>query len=403
MNAYCVKCREPLGPDGYCTRCSEEAAPDPPRASAATEPVGPAASDAGIRSRELDVADAERARAAIEELLEHRRRGRGRIIGMAGLPRHGKTKLADRLREKAAERPGVDLRYDKTERGRVNIYYIPGRRDHHVLIDVAGEDFQALGDYSREVPALVRSFLWPVLQRLDGLVLLAALPIVWAGWNSATSADRRAPDEGEEGEMRRACRRMVDAHRTLLKYALVAADLRRLRRRFPRLDLDADVAPGRAQVDDAFQSARALRAPVVVAFSKADLYASGERAGLHTPAAPARHHAGAAPLDPIEADPLLLGNHHFPDLFEFLLQRVRHFKFDFVQALEDRSPSPNPNVASAADADIRTLVGAESILEFLTAHPWRFPSLSTAAALRLDRRLDPARWSASAAVTHAGV
>jgi hypothetical protein len=389
MDAYCIKCHELLNAEGDCPRCAAENEPSPA--------VGP---DAGIRSKELDVADDARARRAIEELLEHRKKGRGKIIGMAGLPRHGKTKFADRVREKAVERPGVDLRYDKTERGRINIYYIPGRREHHVLVDVAGEDFQALGDYSREVPGLVRHFLWPVLQKLDGLVLMSALPIVWAGWNSAKSPGRRAPEAGEEDEMQRASRRMVDAHRTLLKYALVAADLRRLRRHFPRLELDATTAPVRAQVDDAFQAARPLRAPVVVAFTKADLFACGARAGLYSP--PLNGRSSAEPLDPLQTDPLLLGWQHFRDLFEFLMQRVRHFKFDFVQALEDRSPTPSPNIAAAADADIGTLLGAEAILEFLTAHPWRFPSLSTASAIRLDRRLRPQRWTTGPAASFAG-
>ncbi len=382
MDAYCIRCREPLNAEGYCVRCSAEAGPEPEAALAF---------DGGPRTRELDVGDDARARRALEELLVHRQEERGRIIGVAGLPRHGKTKFADRLREKAVERPGVDLRYDKTERGRVNIYYIPGRREHHVLIDVAGEDFQALGDYGREVPALMRRFLWPVLQNLDGLVLMAALPIIWAGWNSASSAQPRTPDAAEEEDMQRASQRMVDAHRMLLKYALVAADLHRLSRRFPGLGLDSVNAPGRAQIDDAFQAAQRLRFPVAVAFTKADLFACGPRPGLHSPARNGR--GPGLPLDPMHADPLVLGWQHFRELFDFLMQRVRHFKFDFVQALEDLSPTPSPNIASAADADIATLIGAEAILEFLTGHPWRFPSLSTATAVRLDRRFNPDRWN----------
>lgn len=345
------------------------------------------------------MSDGERAAKAVEALLEHRRRGRGRIIGMAGLPRHGKTRFADRLRERAAERPGVDLRYDKTERGRVNLYYIPGRRRHDVLIDLAGEDFQTLGDYSREVPALMRQFLWPVLQRLDGLVLMAALPIVWAGWNDPSSAERRLPGEGEVEEMRRAATRMVDAHRTLLKYTVVAADLRRLRRRFPSLDLAADRAPTRRQVDDAFGAAAPLRAPVVVAFTKADLYAAGARPGLHPPA---EGSAGGSALHPLEADPLAVGARHFPELFAFLMERVRYFKFDFVQVVEDRSPTPNPNVTVAAETGIETLVGAESVVEFITAHPWRLPGPSTATVVRLDRRLNPGRWASSPVAGAAG-
>lgn len=376
MDALCIKCREPLGEDGVCPRCSA-----PP---------------SGIRSRELDVGDGARAALAVAELLEHRRRGLGRIVGIAGLPRHGKTKFADRLRERAAERPGADLRYDKTERGQVNIYYIPGRREHHVLIDVAGEDFQALGDYERELPGLVRNFLWPVMQRLDGLLLMAALPIVWSGWNHPSAEGRREPAGTEEDEMRTATRRMVDAHRMLLKYALVARDLRRLRRRFPHIGLDEENAPTRNQVDDAFQAAAALDIPVFVAFSKADLYAGGARPGLYTPDVPGFSGHVPPPLHPERTDPLVLGWLHFPDLFQFLMERVRFFRFDFVQALEDRSPTPDPNIATRADSTIETLVGAESVLDFLTAHPWTFPGISTATAVRIDRRLRPARWRADA-------
>jgi hypothetical protein len=343
------------------------------------------------------VGDPVRARQAIDELLEHRRRGLGRIIGIAGLPRHGKTKFADRLRERAAERPGADLRYDKTERGQVNLYYIPGRREHHVLVDVAGEDFQALGDYTRELPGLVRTFLWPVLQRLDGLLLMAALPIVWSAWNHPAEDGRRDPGEADAEEMAQAERRMIDAHRMLVKYAMVARDLRMLRKALPHLGLDDVVAPSRNQVDDAFRSAAALRIPVFVAFSKADLYApAGARRGLYSPDVPGQTGTTPPPLHPEKTDPLVLGWLHFPDLFEFLMEHARFFRFDFVQALEDRSPAPDPNIATRADSTIETLVGAESILEFLTAHPWTFPGISTATAVRIDRRLRPGRWRADA-------
>lgn len=358
---------------------------------------GPGGTGSGIRARELDVSDPRHGSDAVRELLEHRRAGLGKIIGVAGLPRHGKTKLADRLRERYAQRPGADLRYDKTERGEVNIYYVPGRREHHVLVDVAGEDFQALGDYDRDLPALMRRFLWPVLQDLDGLLLLMALPIVWAGWNPAPGGgDRRAePTERDEIGMREATQRMVEAHRMLLKYALVARDVDRIAKAMPQLGLSRDEAPTRNQVDDAFQTAGRLEVPVALAFSKADLYApvGSGRSGLYTPDLPGRGGGQPPPLHPLRTDPVALGYLHFPELFEFLLERIRFFTFDFVQALVDRSVEPDPReAADTADASRETLLGAEGLLEFVTRHPWRVPGIGTASALALDRKLNPDRW-----------
>ncbi len=357
---------------------------------------------AGLRARELDVNTPEGARAALAEVLEHRRRGRGRIIGIAGPPRHGKTKLADRIREKAVERPGVDLRYDKTSRGRVNIYYVPGRREHHVLIDVAGEDFQLLGDYSRELPALMSEFMWPVLQRMDGLLLLLALPIVWSGWNRPDLDQREEPDQSVRDEMRWATAAMVDAHRTLLKYALVARSLRRTPRLARRFGVQPHRAPSRRQVDDVYQAARPLPYPVLLGFSKADLYASVEgRSGLYAPSPPGFDRAGPA-LHPLRTDPLALARVHFPELFDFLMARVRHFKFDFVQALEDDSERPDPQEARVPDAPIESLLGGEGALGFLTGHPWRLPGISTRTALRIDRWIRRGRWESTALEALAG-
>lgn len=391
------------GSAGDPTSSPEPADPTPSGSEPSPSRVHRSGRSASLRARELDVTDPRHGSDAVRELLEHRRRGRGRIVGIAGLPRHGKTKLADRLRERYAERPGADLRYDKTERGEVNLYYIPGRREHHVLVDVAGEDFQALGDYERELPALVRRFLWPVLQELDGLVLLMALPIVWAGWNDPHSERRAEPSEADEIAMRRARDRMVNAHRMLLKYAIVARDLKRLRRVAPGVGLQADEVPTRSQVDDAVPSARPLSIPVALAFSKADLYAPGDGAasssqglrtvGLHTPDLPGRKGEPAPPVHPLHTDPLVLGRLHFPVLHDFLVERVRYFHFDFVQALVDRSDAPDPHEApDGADAGRGTLVGGEALLEFVTRHPWGVPGLDAAAALRVDRALDPRRW-----------
>jgi len=385
----------PLAGDGEASTAEAPRKRGVPPAETEPPRVHRGASASGLRARELDLTDARHGTDAIRELLEHRRGKLGKVIGIAGLPRHGKTELANRLRQRYAQRPGADLRYDKTERGEVNLYYLPGVREHHVLIDVAGEDFQALGDYDSELPLLVRSFLWPVLQELDGLLLLMALPIVWAGWNDPHQDRRQEPAERDEIAMREAQQRMVDAHRMLLKYAIVARDLERLRRRLPKLGLDPVEAPSRNQVDDAFKSARPLRVPVAVAFTKADLYApAGQRAGLYTPDLPGRAGQPAPPLHPIRTDPWALAYLHFPDFFDFMTERVRHFTFDFVQALEDRSAEPDPQRADEEGAAVDRLVGAEALVEFVTQHPWGFPGLSSRWALALDRRVHRERWEA---------
>lgn len=344
----------------------------------------------------FQVMDQDRTDAVLEELFLHQRRGRGKVIGIAGLPRHGKTTLADRLRERAAARPGADLRYNKTERGQVNVYYLPGRRQHHALIDTAGEDYRVLGDYTRELPELMSKFLWPVLQRLDGLMLLMALPIVWAGWNQE-GEERRVPSSREKEEMREAQAKMLAAHRMLVKYAVVARNLRRLRRQLPELKLTPELAPTRDQVDDAFLRAPLYDRPVSVVLSKADLYVGRERPCLFTPPLPRLSHTTPLGIKPDVSDPLLVAAGHFPDFLEFLCENVRSFKWTFAQALEDRSDAPSPMEARQGETDVSSLVGAEGAVDFLTRHPWRIPGPSTARMLQWDRRLRPQAWEAVAA------
>lgn len=365
------------------------AATAPARRSRSHPPAG------GLRGKHVQATDEPAAARAVDELLLHRRRGRGRILGVAGLPRHGKTTLADRLRERAVERPGADLRYNKTERGDVNIYYIPGRHDHHVLIDMAGEDYQVLGSYDRELPRLMETFLWPVLQRVDGLVLLMALPIVWSGWNDDDREERVIPSPGERHQMRAAAERMLDAHRMLLKYAIVARNLGRLRRRLPELGLDPAVAPTRDRVDDAFKQAGTYDRPVSLLLSKADLYVGRNRNCLHTPNLPRIEHRQPPGIRPGLSDPLLVAAGHFPAFLEFLERHVRYFKWSFCQALEDRSPYPDPLEASAEGADASSLIGGEGMLDFVTRHPWSVPGMSTGTAIRLDRRLRRGAWEAA--------
>jgi len=310
------------------------------------------------------------------------------------LPRHGKTTMADRLRERAAERPGADLRYNKTERGQVNVYYLPGRHTHHALIDMAGEDYRVLCDYGRELPELMSAFLWPVLQKIDGLMLLMALPIIWAGWNRDDEQHRCVPSESEAEEMKAAQERMLNAHRMLIKYAVVARNLRPLKRRLPKLNLDAERPPTRNEVDDAFRQAPAFDRPVSVVLSKADLFVGRDRPCLHTPSLPRLSHRVPLGIRPDVSDPLLVAAGHFPGFLEFLSDHVKYFKWTFAQAIEDRSESPSPMEAQAEGADVSSLVGAEGALDFITRHPWWMPGPSTATAIRVDRWFRRGEWDA---------
>ncbi len=369
-----------------------------------------------LSSRSLRVADTDNVHKTIQELLEHRRRRRGKVVGIAGQPRHGKTTLADRLRERAAERPGVDLRYSKTVRGDVNVYYIPGRRAHPALIDLAGEDYTALGNYDQALPKVMEKFLWPVLQRLDGLILLLALPIVWAGWNDE-GEDRRSASRQEKSEMEAMVGRMLNAHRMLIKYAIVARNLGRLGRKGLKLgdstpptrnQVDdacrhahaGDVGvnstpPTRNQVDDAFRRSRPYDRPVSLVFSKADLYVGPRRSCLHSPSLPGLEHLVPEGVHPLESDPLLVAAGHFPEFQSFLERHVRHFKWSFCQALQDKSPNPDPNEAGDQAAGISSLLGGEGVMDFVTSHPWRVPGLSTARYIRLDRALRRDAWGAA--------
>ena len=382
-----------LSPTDGPTEDDLSGVPAAPSPAASATRAGRRRGSPGLHSKRVQAADRSASSTAVEELVEHRRRRRGKLFGIAGLPRHGKTTLADRLRERAADRPGADLRYNKTERGDVNIYYLPGRRDHHVLVDMAGEDYQVLGDYERELPELMEAFLWPVLQRLDGLALLMALPVVWSGWNRGDDPRRRAPSSDEQEEMAAAAERMANAHKMLLKYAVVARFAQRLRRT-GALKSKAGRPPTRDQVDDAFKRAPKYDRPVAVVLSKADLYTGRARDRLHTPDLPRLGHRTPVGLRPGVSEPLLTAAAHFPDFLEFLERRVRCFKWSFCQALEDRSPEPDPlDAAGDAEPGTNTLIGGDGVVDFLARHPWRAPGLSSAMAIRLDRRIRREAWS----------
>ena len=358
-----------------------------------TPPERPPAGDE-FGKRQVDVGSEAKVKRVLAELVRHRREKVGRVLGIAGLPMHGKTTLAQRLRERAAERLPTAPRYEKTERGLAPWYEIPQRRYTHILIDMAGEDYQALGDYNQELPELMRRFLWPALQHADGLFLLLALPMVWSGWSDDTGQPRKPPAE-EMKEMKAAQDRMLRAHMMLLKYAIVASNVDRINRRLGKgkPKFARDRAPYRKDVEDGFKKVRHYRRPVSLLLTKADLYTAGNRNGLYGPPVSGQPNGTSQAIRPGHHDPLVEASRHFPGFSDFLAGHVRFFKWSFCQVLEDRGPSPDPSQANREESDTSSLIGAEEALDFLTRHPWRVPvpGLSTANAVRLDQWRDRQR------------
>ncbi|HEU4558478.1 MAG TPA: hypothetical protein VFS20_11545 [Longimicrobium sp.] len=355
---------------------------------------------------ELTVTNAEEAREAVAKLLEHRRRGEGKLIGLAGLPRHGKSEFAKQLRDHLSINVQEVEDYAKTYSGAVNLYYLPTRHRRDVLIDLAGEDFEKFGDpYSRinDITVMTR-LLWPVLAQLDGIILFVSLPLLWSSWNmvGGTPGERLVPSEDDEKQTARLTEQMIRSIQTLLKYTLVAKQLKQIRRKRPGLDLPASVEegvelPSRAVIDDAFTAGGPLSIPVFIAYSKSDLFRTPQLSdGLRTgPLTVGRNRTRQAVITPESADPLVLGALAFPELYRFLEQYVRYYKFDYVQVIHDGNP--RPSAAAIAETARRQayadLKGVLPAMEFLTEHPWGLTTPGTATTLKLDRRLNRSRWS----------
>lgn len=378
----------------------------PAAASNAADPA-PEPVISAFTGRRVQLDDLVSTQELIEELRQHRKNRWGRLIALAGYPRHGKSKLAEWLAADARTRPGAPWHYRKTASKQVEIYTVPEADGDQILLDIAGEDFKDAGDYTSQLPLLIENFLWPIFPELEGLILVISLPILWRAWNQrATSpgASPPAPSSAQVADYQRTLAQTIDAHRLILKYTKVAHDLERVKAKKPGIRLSREQAPSRDDVDVLFKAAQPLNIPVFVAFSKADLYRTvGHPHGLNAPPFPSDPRrlgvlAGkpSPPIDPTASDPLALGWAHLPTLFEFLSEHVRHFKFDFVQVLKDPKDEPDPEEAYGGEPiyDSKELLGARSAMEFLTCDLWHPQGISTATAFQLSRWLPPGRWSA---------
>jgi hypothetical protein len=356
-------------------------------------------------AEEISVIDERQVAEEVKEILEHQRRNLGKLVGLVGLPRHGKTEFAKQARDnrKFGREDITEYAVGKTHSAMLNIYFLPGRERRDVLIDFAGEDFQDFGRYTSGLPEVMKRFLWPIIPTLDGLVVFVALPYLWNAWNLSDENGKLVnPSEQQVRITEDTTAEMINSITVLLKYALVARQLGRVRKTQPNLKLTQPKgykgfwAPDRHTIDEAFRMVNPLDIPVFIAFSKADLCQTpAHPVGLRTPPLPAngnaRYHAH---IQPETSDPLILGMQAFPRLHEFLSRYVRYFKYDFVQVLRDHTIDPNPLEAplirEGGAVDLR---GVESVLEFVTDHPWRFGSPGVAKAVEWSRRADPDRWT----------
>lgn len=355
--------------------------------------------------KEIRITDEAQAAGVVEEILDHRRRRLGKLVGLVGLPRHGKTEFAKQVRDnrKFGQEEIREYAQQKTYAEMVNVYFLPGEQRRDVLIDLAGEDFQEFGRYSSGIPVVMQRILWPVLPKLDGLVVFVALPYLWHEWNhpdggggvlEPTAQQVRITEDATAG--------MINSTLLLLKYAIVAKQLKRVGKAHPNLQLTKPEghaglwAPDRHTIDEAFKAAGALDIPVFIAFSKADLCRTvAHPMGLRTPPLPPnaeeRYHAR---IQPKQSDPLILGMQAFPRLHEFLSEHVRYFKYDFVQVIRDTTSNPSPlDAPLIGQGGVASLRGVESALEFVTDHPWGIGSPGTAKAVEWSQRMDPDRWT----------
>ena len=348
----------------------------------------------------INLADEAAARAAVAELLEHKRARRGKLIGLAGLPRHGKSEFAKKTRDHFVQNIKDVEHYAKTESEYANIYHLPRTHRRDVLIDLAGEDFKAFGDSSRsmsKVAAMTR-LLWPVLAQLDGIILFVSLPLLWSAWNKMGARGERVdPSEVEIAATSTESESLVNSIQTLLKYTIVAKQLRSIRRREKALSLppttraSGQSLPEHDVIDNAFTRGKPLSIPVFIAYSKSDLFITPTRSdGLRTAPFKSRGKICQPVITPSTADPLLLGRLVFPALFQFLEKHARYFKFDFVHVVHDPDVDPSPEGArTQAVADLKGVVPA---IEFVTEHPWPFQTAGTGALLAWDRKRNRGHW-----------
>lgn len=360
-------------------------------------------------TRTYDVVDPDARKQVLARLKHLRNLGRP-IILLVGPTNSGKTVLRFRLTDRATNQNSafVDRSMDRTPALRVGVLDLPTQP---VLVDVAGEDFEALGDRQRfeskegyrddtSAPAYFSQFLWPVLEAATGLIIVLDFPSVWRDFNDgfrqqdtvSTKDKRRIAETTQRREQL-----IQEAITNLLRMTKLSKNWQ-LVKSSQRL--------GGAEWDRTYDSLRTLsvgrmgiRIPVCTMLSKADVY-TGTLYPEGILAPPLRRgHAGSAILpmatiDPNRHHPAFIIKHRFPNLWEYMMKTIDHPIFGFLQSMqfgELEASSGRPIELTC----LRTMAGESLLSEVFSHHPWGWPPSRWFVPLLLRQIPDADPWRGS--------
>jgi hypothetical protein len=253
-----------------------------------------------------------------------------------------------------------------------------------VIVDIAGEDFSALGDPraydvkegrsdNANAPRYFSQFLAPVLKSAAGLIVLLDFPSIWDKANQPAGA--KAADLGAVlSEVQKQEEALARSVTNLLRLMALAQGWDRVRRYKGRSvhawdgnyndlsELTAGTAP--------------IRPPVAFILSKADVFLGEDYSGgFFAPEIRAdREFVGLhrARIDPTRHHPAFVVKRRLPELWAYIMKRVDHPVFGFVQSMD----YGRPEAEDAAEIKMRTLntmAGDSLIAEVFGLHPWVWP------------------------------
>ncbi len=357
-------------------------------------------------TKTYDVVDPEGREKVLARLRDLHSRGRP-IILLVGPTNSGKTVLRFRLTDRATNQNTalVDRSIDRTPALRVGVLDLPTQP---VLVDIAGEDFEALGDRNRfeskeghrgdaSAPEYFSQFLWPVLEAATGLIIVLDFPSIWREFNDAFPKQDTVTAQVKRriAETTRRREQLIQgAVMNLLRMATLSKNWQSITSSEKMSDTGWDgtydslrtLAVGK----------RRLAIPVCMMLSKADVYTGTlHPEGILAP--PLRlGHSGSgilptAAIDPNRHHPAFIIKHRFPSLWEYMMKTVDHPVFGFLQSMqlgELEASSGRPIELSS----LRSMAGESLLSEVFSHHPWGWPPSRWFIPLLLRRIPDADPW-----------